>query len=246
MYRGPNGILADGGECQYCEPRYQSFRCPMSLTLVIGNKNYSSWSFRPWLHMKHAGLDFREQIITLYRPGHVEDIKVYNPAGRVPVLFDGELRIWDSLAICEYISEKTGFGWPKLPAARAHARSVSAEMHSGFQTLRTLCPVNIRARRRIPMTPELGNDVARIDEIWRECREHHGASGPWLFGAFSIADAMYAPVVTRFNTYGLPLSAVSAAYAQTVLADRHVGEWVRAAAAEPWTVQETDDVGTPL
>ena len=218
----------------------------MSLTLVIGNKNYSSWSFRPWLHMKHAGLDFREQIVTLYRPGHVEDIKVYNPAGRVPVLFDGDLRIWDSLAICEYIAEKTGFGWPKVPAARAHARSVSAEMHSGFQTLRTLCPVNIRARRRVPMTPELGNDVARIDEIWRECREHHGAGGPWLFGAFSIADAMYAPVVTRFTTYGLPLSAVSAAYAQTVLADRHVGEWVRAAAAEPWTVQESDDIGTPV
>ena len=218
----------------------------MSLTLVIGNKNYSSWSFRPWLHMKHAGLDFREQIVTLYRPGHVEDIKVYNPAGRVPVLFDGDLRIWDSLAICEYIAEKTGFGWPKVPAARAYARSVSAEMHSGFQTLRTLCPVNIRARRRVPMTPELGNDVARIDEIWHECREHHGAGGPWLFGAFSIADAMYAPVVTRFTTYGLPLSAVSAAYAQTVLADRHVGEWVRAAAAEPWTVQESDDIGTPV
>src|SRR5688572_12566166 len=173
-------------------PGTSPFGVPMSLTLVIGNKNYSSWSFRPWLHMKHAGLDFREQIITLYRPGHVEDIKVYNPAGRVPVLFDGDLRIWDSLAICEYIAEKTGFGWPKVPAARAHARSVSAEMHSGFQTLRTLCPVNIRARRRIPMTPELGSDVARIDEIWRECRERHGAGGPWLFGAFSIADAMYA------------------------------------------------------
>jgi glutathione S-transferase len=218
----------------------------MSLTLVIGNKNYSSWSFRPWLHMKHAGLDFREHLIQLYRPGHMEDIKAFNPAGRVPVLMDGDLHIWDSLAICEYIAEKTGFGWPKLPAARAHARSVSAEMHSGFQSLRAQCPMNIRARRRVPMNPELERDVARIDEIWRDCRDRHAAGGAWLFGAFSVADAMYAPVVTRFNTYGLPLSDVSAAYVQTAMADRHFAEWVRAAAGEPWKVEESDVVGTPV
>lgn len=215
----------------------------MALTLVIGNKNYSSWSLRPWLLMKHAGLEFKELQIQLYRPGHTEDILKYNRAGRVPALIEGDLHIWDSIAICEYIAEKTGFGWPKLPAARAHARSISAEMHSGFQDLRNQCPMNVRARRRVPQTPELARDVARVDDIWRECRERHDAAGPWLFGAFTIADAMFAPVVLRFNTYGTELSSASSSYMKTALADRHVVDWIRAAQAESWTVEAIDAIG---
>lgn len=215
----------------------------MSLTLVIGNKNYSSWSLRPWLLMKHAGLEFKEVQIRLHVPGHTAEILKYNPAGRVPTLIDGELHIWDSIAICEYIAEKTGFGWPKQPAARAHARSVSAEMHSGFQDLRNQCPFNARARKRVPQTPELVHDVRRVDDIWRDCRERHSAAGPWLFGGFTIADAMFAPVALRFNTYGIEVSVSSAAYVETVLADRHVADWMRAAQAESWTLESTDVIG---
>lgn len=218
----------------------------MPLTLVIGNKNYSSWSLRPWLLMKHAGLEFREVQIPLYRPGYAEEILKYNAAGKVPTLIDGDLHIWDSIAICEYIAEKTGFGWPKQAAARAHARSISAEMHSGFPNLRNQCPMNARARKRVPQTPELERDVQRIGEIWRHCRERHGAAGPWLFGTFSIADAMYAPVVLRFNTYDIEISPAAAAYVKTALADRHVADWMRAAQAESWTVESTDVVGVSI
>jgi glutathione S-transferase len=218
----------------------------MSLTLVIGNKNYSSWSLRPWLLMKHAGLEFREIVIPFYQDGHVEKIRKYNPAGKVPTLIDGDLIVWDSLAICEYIAEKTGFGWPKQPSARAHARSMSAEMHSGFQDLRNQCPMNVRARRRVPITSELARDVKRIDELWQDSRERHGAAGPWLFGAFSIADAMFAPVVFRFNTYGLEASPSSAAYIKTVLTDRHVADWLRAGQAETWVMESNDAVGEPV
>jgi len=217
----------------------------MSLTLIVGNKNYSSWSLRPWLLMKHAGLEFREVVVPLYRPGHAEEVLKYSPTGKVPALIDGDLHIWDSIAICEYIAEKTGFGWPKQPAARAHARSVSAEMHSGFQDLRGQCPMNARARKRVPHTPELARDIERIEEIWQECRERHDAAGPWLFGTFSIADAMYAPVALRFNTYGAEVSAVAAAYLKTMMADRHVLDWVRAGQAEPWVLESTEAVGVP-
>jgi glutathione S-transferase len=218
----------------------------MSLTLVIGSRNYSSWSLRPWLLMKHAGLDFREIQIRLYAPGYAPEILRYNPAGRVPALIDGDLHVWDSIAICEYIAEKTGFGWPKQPAARAHARSISAEMHSGFHNLRNQCPFNARARKRIAETPELAHDVRRIDDLWRDCRERHSEAGPWLFGGFTIADAMFAPVVLRFNTYGLAVSPAADAYMKTVLADRHVVDWMRLAQAESWTLESTDVVGVSV
>lgn len=217
----------------------------MSLTLVIGNKNYSSWSLRPWLLMKHAGLDFREIVVPLYRPDSPQAVRQYSPTGKVPALLDGELLVWDSLAVCEHIAEKTGFGWPKQPAARALARSVSAEMHSGFQDLREQCPMNCRARKRIPTTPQLTRDVQRVQAIWRECRERFGAAGPWLFGSFSIADAMYTPVALRFNTYGIELPADAAAYVTTVTGDRHVADWLRAAQAEPWVIESTEIVGAP-
>jgi glutathione S-transferase len=207
-----------------------------SLTLVIGNKNYSSWSLRPWLFMKHQGIAFNEILIPLDTPSTRENIDKYGPSGRVPVLRTGELAIWDSLAICEYIAELTGGGWPQDPAMRAVARSVSAEMHSGFSNLRTLWPMNARARnRRTALTAALEADVERIDEIWNDCRARFGAGGPWLFGEYSIADAMYAPVALRFNTYGASISQAARWYIASVLEDAAMQEWLAAAKQETWS-----------
>jgi glutathione S-transferase len=214
------------------------------LTLVIGNKNYSSWSLRPWLLMKHLGVSFREHLIQLSVESTRGEIDKQGPSGRVPVLRDGELCVWDSLAICEYIAELKGSGWPKDAKARAVARSVAAEMHSGFVNLRSQWPMNARARNRsTPMTPTLEADVKRIDDLWTDCRRRFGAGkGPWLFGEFSVADAMYAPVVLRFNTYGAQLSATAREYLNAVLEDRYVKEWMGAAEQEPWTIPG-EDVG---
>lgn len=207
-----------------------------SLTLVIGNKNYSSWSLRPWLFMKHQGVDFDEIVIPLDTPTTRETMDKYGPSGRVPVLRKGELAIWDSLAICEHIAELTGAGWPKDPQARAVARSVSAEMHSGFSNLRTLWPMNARARnRRTAMTAALEADIERIDEIWNDCRGRFGAGGSWLFGEYSIADAMYAPVALRFNTYGASISQAARWYIASVLEDAPMQEWLAAAKRETWS-----------
>src|SRR5579862_5330514 len=214
------------------------------LTLVIGNKNYSSWSLRAWIALKHLGVPFEEIQVVLDTPSTREDIERYGPSGRVPVLRQGEFAVWDSLAICEYAAELTGKGWPQQPEARAVARSVCAEMHSGFSHLRSLWPMNARARnRRTAMTAALEADVERIDEIWNDCRRRFGAGGPWLFGAdYSIADAMYAPVVLRFNTYGARISDTARWYMATVLEDGALQEWLRAARAEPWTIA-ADEVG---
>jgi glutathione S-transferase len=206
-------------------------------TLVIGNKNYSSWSLRPWLLLKHLGVAFEEILVPLDRPSTREDLEKHSPSARVPVLRHGDLTVWDSLAICEYLAELTGRGWPAAPAARAVARAVSAEMHSGFTTLRSLWPMNARARnRRTAMTAALEADIERIDQIWNDCRARFGAAGPWLFGEYSIADAMFAPVVLRFNTYGA--AAVSPTvrwYMASVLEDGPLQEWLQAAKRESWT-----------
>jgi glutathione S-transferase len=216
----------------------------MALTLVIGNKNYSSWSLRAWMLLQHLGLEFEELVLPLYTPAFAGEIRRYSPAGRVPVLLDGKLHVWDTLAIAEYLAEKTGRGWPADRAARARARSLSAEMHSGFQALRTSCPFNARARgKRVAESPELRADIERIDDIWRETRELYGQGGPWLFGDYSIADAMYSSVVLRFRTYGIDLSAPSSAYRNTVLSDPPLLEWLRAAHAEPLRVEAIDSVG---
>jgi len=216
----------------------------MPLTLVIGSKNYSSWSLRAWIFLKHLGIEFDERMLTLYSPEFYEEIGKISPARRVPVLLDGDLRIWDSLAICEYLAEKTGRGWPKDTAARAHARAISAEMHSGFQALRDACPFNARARNRhVPQRPELLASARRIDQLWEDCRGHFGRGGPWLFGEYSIADAMYAPVVLRFNTYDADLSAPSRDYSNTVLADPPLVDWLRAAESEPHRVEAIDAIG---
>ena len=202
-------------------------------TLVIGNKNYSSWSLRPWLAMKVAGIPFAEHRIPLYGPGSKDQILVYSPAGKVPCLADGDLRVWDSLSICEYLAEKHPGLWPQDPAARALARSVSAEMHSGFANLRAKMSMNIRKRYPgLGRTPESMADVARIVSLWSDCRARYGKGGPFLFGAFSIADAMYAPVVLRFRTFEVELPADCRAYSDAVLALPAMQDWIAAAMAE--------------
>ena len=207
------------------------------LTLVIGNKNYSPWSLRPWLLMKHVNLEFHELLIPLDTPETREQIDRYAPSGRVPVLRQGTLCVWDSLAICEYIAELSGKGWPQAREARAVARAVCAEMHSGFSTLRSLWPMNARARnRRTAVTAALEADVERIDELWNDCRGRFGGGGPWLFGEYSIADAMYAPVVLRFNTYAARISQTARWYMATVLEDAPLQQWLQAAQQEPWTI----------
>ena len=213
------------------------------LTLVIANRNYSSWSLRAWLLMKHVGVAFDEIVIALDRPDTREQIDRYGPSGRLPVLRHGELCVWDSLAICEYVAELTGKGWPKAREARAVARSVCAEMHSGFTTLRSLWPMNARARnRRTAVTAALEADIERIDEIWNDCRSHFGGAGAWLFGEYSVADAMYAPVVLRFNTYGACISQTARWYMASVLEDMALQQWLQAAKQEPWTIA-ADEVG---
>lgn len=217
------------------------------MTLVIANRNYSSWSLRAWLFLRNAGARFQEVRIGLGEPGTRERIARHSPSGRVPVLVDGALTVWDSLAICEYANEVVagGSGWPAERAARAEARSVSAEMHSGFTALRSEMPMNIRARRRLAPSAAAQADIARVVGLWEHCRARHAAQGPWLFGRFSIADAMYAPVVFRFQTYGVTLAGRNAEYAKTVLADPAVQEWAAAARAETEVVQ-ADEAGEPV
>jgi glutathione S-transferase len=206
------------------------------LTLVIGNKNYSSWSLRPWLAMKQFGLSFDEIRIPLYTSDAPAQIRQYSPSGKVPVLLHGTQTVWDSLAICEYLAEEfsTLHWWPEDKTARAIARSISAEMHSGFQNLRENMPMNCRAR--LPgkgMTPEVQKDIDRITAIWQECRHKFGMNGNFLFGQFTIADAMFAPVVLRFVTYGVELDAVANAYAEAILALPALQDWLKEAEAEP-------------
>ncbi len=204
------------------------------LTLVIGNKNYSSWSLRPWLAMKQAGLDFAEVRIPLDTPTTHQEIVRYSPSGRVPVLRDGDLTIWESLAICEYVAERFAPNlWPEDTVARALARSVSAEMHAGFVNLRQNLPLNCRARfPNWDINASVQADIDRITAIWQECRHQFSQGGDLLFGDFSIADAMFAPVVSRFITYDVKLDTVAQSYAEAVWALPAMQEWVTAASNE--------------
>jgi glutathione S-transferase len=214
-------------------------------TLVIGNRNYSSWSLRPWLLLRALDIPFQEVRVALGRPDTAQQIALYSPAGRVPVLREGTRAIWDSLAICEYVAEVHSRlqAWPADAQARAVARSVSAEMHSGFGALRQALPMNCRASgRRVPIGPEVARDIARIQQIWRDCRGEFGAGGPWLFGRFSIADAMFAPVALRFVTYGIDGDATAQAFVRTVREHPAVREWVAAARAET-EVMADNEVG---
>jgi glutathione S-transferase len=186
------------------------------------------------LLLRHLALAFNVRQIPLDTPEFETEIGTLSPTRRVPVLLHGAVRVWESLAICEYVSELAGgAGWPADAARRAAARAVAAEMHSGFGTLRASCPMNVRATgRRVPMTPPLERDLRRIDAIWSGCRRDHGELGPYLFGAFSIADAMFAPVVLRVRSYGLPLSELSRRYQETMLSDAYLAEWIEASCRE--------------
>ncbi|MEL3890659.1 glutathione S-transferase family protein [Ferrovibrio sp. MS7] len=206
-----------------------------SLILVIGNKNHSSWSLRPWLALKAAGLAFEERLIGLRRPETKAEILRYSPSGKLPLLIDGALSVWDSLAICEYVAERAPQAglWPEAADARAVARAVAAEMHSGFMPLRRDYSMDISRRFPDQGSPEAKADALRVQEIWRDCRARFGQSrGDFLFGGFGIADCMYAPVVTRFRTYGLALDPVSQAYCDAVMAHPAMREWCQAAEQE--------------
>jgi glutathione S-transferase len=204
------------------------------LSLVIGNKQLSSWSLRPWLLLRHLGLSFKEIALTLDVPEFAGEIRQYSSAGRVPVLIDGEIRVWDSLAIIEYVHEKSGGrAWPNDEAQRAHARSISAEMHSGFSALRQNWPMQAASRNlNVPLPVQGIADVQRVQEIWEDCRTRSGSGGPWLFGQYSAADAMYAPVVLRFLAYDAQLSTMAQQYMDQTLSDPHLNEWISQAREE--------------
>jgi glutathione S-transferase len=207
--------------------------------LIIGNKNYSSWSLRPWLLLRQAGIDFEEIRINLGAPDLRAQILRYSPSGKVPVLIDGAVTIWDSLAISEYLAERHPQLqlWPADVEARAVARAVSAEMHSGFAALRENMTVN--CRKFLPgkgRAPGVAEDIARISAIWTDCRQRFGQDGEFLFGRFSIADAMYAPVALRFRTYAVELDPVCAAYTLSLLQLPAVQDWVAQAGAETETL----------
>ena len=213
------------------------------LTLVLGNKNYSSWSMRPWLAMKVAGIPFEERVISLDDAAFKSEIAKLSPAGKVPVLIDGDIRIWESLAIIEYLDEKflDARLWPAGVAARTHARVISAEMHAGFAALRRHCPMNIaRAPKKRELTGEVQKDVSRIDAMWTDCRVRFGAGGPFLFGAFCAADAMYAPVASRFHTYAIEVGAQARGYMQAIMALPAWAEWEQAARAETWRLPHNE------
>lgn len=205
------------------------------MKLIIGNKNYSSWSLRPWLLLSVHGIPFEEVRIPLYRDDSREAVSAYTDSGKVPVLHDGDLVVWDSLAICEYLSERylDGGGWPEDTSARAEARSWCAEMHSGFFAIRNGYPMNCRASgRHVAATPELEAETARIDAMWSGLRERYAGQGPWLFGEFSIVDCMFAPVVSRFRTYDVPVSGPCSTYMEHVLAHEAMVRWYEQSALE--------------
>lgn len=215
------------------------------MKLIIGNRNYSSWSLRPWLLLAAHGIPFEEIRIPLYQAGSREALSAYTDAGKVPVLHDGDTVVWDSLAICEYVSEQYlgGRGWPADAGARAEARSCSAEMHSGFFEIRAGLPMNCRAAgRRVASTPALQAEIDRVDAMWSGLRRRFADLGPWLFGEFSIADCMFAPVASRFRTYGVEVSDAGAAYKAHVLGSREMVLWYERAAAES-EILETSEVG---
>ncbi|MCW4454117.1 glutathione S-transferase [Flavobacterium sp. MXW15] len=216
--------------------------------LVIGNKNYSSWSLRPWLLLRHFGVAFDEVRLALDTPGFAAEVQRHSPTGKVPALRDGDLTLWDSLAICEYANERwlEGRGWPADLRQRALARAAAAEMHSGFVALRTQLPMS---SRRQPdgyrWDAAAQRDIDRVLALWRELRREHGAGGDFLFGGFGIVDAMFAPVAIRFEGYGVSVDEVPAAYMQALSALPALREWRQAAAQESERVAATDALSRP-
>lgn len=214
------------------------------MKLIIGNKNYSSWSLRAWLAARAGGFTFEEIRIPLFIPGSREHILSHSPSGKVPCLIDHGFVVWDSLAIGEYLAEKNPQLWPADASARAVARAVSAEMHSGFSQLRQNMPMNIRKDYTgHGHSPEVDADIARIAAIWADCRKRFGSAGPYLFGEFSVADAAFAPVCFRFKTYGVTLDGAAAGYLETMLSNPDMREWETAALAETEAIAGEDLYG---
>jgi len=218
----------------------------MALKLVIGNKNYSSWSMRPWLALRASGIAFEEIFIPLYT-GEADKQRIldFTHSGKVPTLIDGDVTIWDSLSIIEYVAERFPQArlWPEDRASRAHARSISAEMHSGFVALRNECGMNLhRPVRAIALSADACANVARIQQIWNECRDRYGKFGPFLFGQFGAADAMFAPVVHRFRTYAIPVAGEARTYTETMMALPAFQEWTRAGLAESLVIERFENV----
>jgi glutathione S-transferase len=219
----------------------------MGLKLVIGNKNYSSWSLRPWIAMKVAGIAFEEEVISLSATDFKTRLSKVSGTGKVPALVDGDVHVWESLAILEYLAEQYPHAglWPADPAPRALARAIAAEMHAGFSPLRRHLPMNMwRPVRPRQLTPEVKANVRRGEEIWIDCRARYGTGGPFLFGPFGAADAMYAPVVARFHTYAVEVAEAARTYMDAVMALPAWAEWRAAALAEPWVLPE-DEVDWP-
>ena len=217
----------------------------MTMKLVIGNRNYSSWSMRPWLVMREVGLEFEETVIPLRQPDTPARIAQYSPSGKVPVLIDCDVKVWESLAIISYLADKYPDKaiWPEGAAARAYAKSIAMEMHGGFQALRQTCPMHLGKRFAAPtMTDDLAANVSRVEDIWRETRGRFGAGGPYLFGKrFTAADAMFAPVATRFDSYSIPVAADTRAYIDAIYAHPGFVEWRTAAFEEPWSISAFED-----
>jgi glutathione S-transferase len=212
-----------------------------SLTIAVGNKNYSSWGLRGWLALEHTGVPYDEIVVPLGAADTHARIAAVSPSGRVPALRHGDVTVWESLAIGEYLAETFPDArlWPDGAGARACARAVSSEMHAGFAALRSCMPMNVRARfPGYGRTPGSLRDIERIRTLWSECRARFGQGGPFLFGRFSVADAMFAPVVFRFRTYAVQLDASQSAYLEAMLVDPGMQKWARAAEAETWTIDE--------
>jgi glutathione S-transferase len=219
----------------------------MTMHLTIGNKNYSSWSFRPWLAMKVAEIPFEETVISLDAPDFKTRVTVPGGSGRVPVLIDGDVRVWESLAILEYLAEKFPAAglWPRNTVARARARAIASEMHAGFLPLRRQLPMNVaRPVKKLVLDDSAAANAGRIDAIWSQCRSEFGADGPFLFGPFGAADAMYAPVVWRFHTYAAEVSAAARDYMRSMMALPAWNEWREAARRESWVLAQ-DEVDWP-
>lgn len=209
-------------------------------TIYIGNKNYSSWSLRAWLMLKQTRAAFREVVIPIGRPTTRAEILRHSPSGKVPALAHDAVTVWESLAIGEYLAELFPEAklWPEGQEARAHARAVSQEMHAGFLPLRQHFPMNMRSVFERAIIPEIQGDIDRITALWHDCRKQFGAGGPFLFGSFTIADAMYAPVVSRFRTFKVPLERETEAYAASVTAWPAYQEWLAAARNEPMIIEK--------
>lgn len=217
------------------------------MKLIIGNKNYSSWSLRGWLALKAFDIPFEEIKLRLFSDEFYSELAKHSPVGKVPVLVDGDLSVWDSLAICEYLNENylDGKGWPEDKNNRAVARSVVADMHSGLFGIRGEMPMNCRAKRRVELSDTAKKEVANLDAIWSSLRVKHAPTGDYLFGEFSLVDVFFAPVIFRFATYGIALSDAASAYHKTLLAHPDMQAWLNDALAETDIIPE-EEVGEAI